>query len=118
MADNAYIRYGSYGLTLPEKMLGYDKKGNPKLYKTLTKKKQLATSNKVLSLNLTAEPGNFQRIYPSAEGIDYVVMQPKVRRPYRRNPNAPPRAPRNSRIVREPAAPAAPRVSRRVIGMV
>lgn len=44
----SYIQYGSPVLTVPSKMVGYDKQGNPRLYSTVSKtgslKKHLGTN--------------------------------------------------------------------------
>lgn len=65
------IKYGSYELIVPPKMVGVDKKGNKKIYNVLTKKKQLTSHNGVIAIKLDSVPKNTQTIYPKNDFYDY-----------------------------------------------
>lgn len=91
---NKYVAFGSTTISVPPKMVGKDKKNNPKLYNTLTPSGRLTYRNGTTSIKLITNPNTNRKIYKVPRSTTYVSM-PRDVRPNRNGliPAPPPPAP-------------------------
>ena len=109
----SYIKFGSTTFNIPAKMIGYDKKGNMRLYKTTTKRHNLTIRNGVPSIVIKENP-NKSNIRITRVPRSTVVVKKVVRsdtKAHTQNnpiPNAPPQSASmsNPMLIPARAAPA------------
>ena len=87
-----YVKFGTTKIRIPKKMVGFDDKDKPHLYKTITPKRRLSYHNKKAALDITVNNKTKTKInrVPYTTKLAKVVEQKKKRKT--RKPRLPPAA--------------------------
>ena len=87
-----YVKFGTTKIKIPAKMVDFDKKNQPHLYKTITPKRRLTTHNKKVSLDIIINNNTKTKInrVPNTTKLIKAIEQKKPRKT--RKPRLPPAA--------------------------
>ena len=87
-----YVKFGTTKIRIPAKMVGFDNKDKPHIYKTITPKKRLSYHDKKVALDIAINNNTRTKInrVPYTTKLAKVIEQKKKRKP--RQPRLPPAA--------------------------
>jgi hypothetical protein len=87
-----YVKFGTTKIRIPAKMVGFDDKDKPHIYKTITPKKRLSYHDKKVALDITVNNNTRTKInrVPYTTKLAKAIEQKKKRKP--RQPRLPPAA--------------------------
>ena len=110
----SYVKIGSTKITVPEKMIGYDKKLQPHLYNTTTPiRHNVAIHNHIPAINLQVNPNSIRKIsrvpftsqyinFPNKNTLQNNLLIPAAPPPPRQQPPPPPPPPPQQVPIRIP----------------